>query len=490
MKKKQFLGALLLAATLLTSCGGASDSGASAETPDVSAVETTAAETTAEETSYLSTLTGIDYGGYTFTIIDRSPESNPFWYACDVWAEAENGDPINDAIYARNLAVAEALNVNIAEYNEKKKPVEILKKSVQAGEDAYDAVSDGLSSLASAAVSGYLADLGTMDGLDLSHDWWDQEIVSGFTIGGHVYLITGDIQIMDDRGTWGILFNKPMRETLLLDDPYGLVNDGRWTLDAMQTMAQAALADLDGDGTIVPNKDRLGLGSEAYNMYAFWACGGEKVAGKDENALPVLTLYTERGASALDKIITLNTGDWEADSESFNNGDAEAVDKRFAEGYILFIYGGLRSLSEFRASEVTFGILPAPKFDEAQDRYHTTYSINNCCVMAVPMTTGDPERTGTVLEALAAASADTLSPAYYDVCLSGKYLRDDESEAMLDLLLSTRNFDIGIVFNWGETLNIFYGMYDSKQNTLSSDYAAKEGAIRKDMENFVKAITG
>ena len=103
-------------------------------------------------------------------------------------------------------------------------------------------------------------------------------------------------------------------------------------------------------------------------------------------------------------------------------------------------------------------------------------------------TAGDPARTGNVLEAMAAASADTLSPAYYDVCLTGKYIRDDESEGMLDLIFSTRNFDIGITFNWGGALNIFTGMYSTKQNTFASDCAAKESAILKSIDEFVKTI--
>ena len=86
----------------------------------------------------------------------------------------------------------------------------------------------------------------------------------------------------------------------------------------------------------------------------------------------------------------------------------------------------MRNLSQFRASEVIFGIVPGPKFDETQDRYYTSYSTYNLGVMAVPATAGDPARTGTVLEAMAAASVDTLSPAYYDICLNGKYIRDDE----------------------------------------------------------------
>ena len=60
---------------------------------------------------------------------------------------------------------------------------------------------------------------------------------------------------------------------------------------------------------------------------------------------------------------------------------------------------------------------------------------------------------------------------------------------MLDLIFSTRNFDIGITFNWGNALSIFTGMYSSKQNSFSSDYASKEAVIQKSIEDFIRTIS-
>ena len=63
--------------------------------------------------------------------------------------------------------------------------------------------------------------------------------------------------------------------------------------------------------------------------------------------------------------------------------------------------------------------------------------------LCVPMTTSDPERTGIVLEAMAAESMYTVTPAYYDVALKGKYARDEESLDMLDIILESRCYDLG-----------------------------------------------
>jgi hypothetical protein len=46
----------------------------------------------------------------------------------------------------------------------------------------------------------------------------------------------------------------------------------------------------------------------------------------------------------------------------------------------------------------------------------------------------------------------TVTPAYYDITLEGKQLRDDESAEMLDIILGSRVFDLGQFYQVG-TLN-------------------------------------
>jgi hypothetical protein len=40
----------------------------------------------------------------------------------------------------------------------------------------------------------------------------------------------------------------------------------------------------------------------------------------------------------------------------------------------------------------------------------------------------------------------TVKPAYYDRTLKGKHARDDESQEMLDIIFSTRNYDVGWIY--------------------------------------------
>jgi hypothetical protein len=99
-------------------------------------------------------------------------------------------------------------------------------------------------------------------------------------------------------------------------------------------------------------------------------------------------------------------------------------------------------------------------------------------VMTVPTTNTDLERTGIMLEAMAAESMYTLTPAFYDITLATKALRDAESEETLSMILASRAYDIGEIYDWGGTSAIFYS--DSRE--FASAYARIEQAVETAME--------
>ena len=91
--------------------------------------------------------------------------------------------------------------------------------------------------------------------------------------------------------------------------------------------------------------------------------------------------------------------------------------------------------------ETDFGILPYPMWDESQDGYISR--IEGCVVPLIPLTNTDLDSTGAILEALASASPDTSVAAYYDIALTGKVTRDEDSVEMLDIIYSRRIYDYG-----------------------------------------------
>jgi len=111
--------------------------------------------------------------------------------------------------------------------------------------------------------------------------------------------------------------------------------------------------------------------------------------------------------------------------------------------------------------ESDFGIVPLPKYDEAQDKYYSLVNSYTGALLGVPKSAENLDRVSIILEALSAESRYTLQPAYYDITLQRKYARDEESEAMLDIIFGSRVYDIGSTYEFG-------GVWAASRDTLSA----------------------
>ena len=484
------MAAMLL--SLLISCGGetapadsgsipAADTTASAETAPAETKELTNDEKLAQ---FVASIPDKDYGGYAFRIVTRNEKANAVWKTLDVVSEGENGEPINDAVFLRNRTLEEKLNIVVTDAGvDGQQPNAVATKSILAGEDSFDVVTDGLNFLSKMSVSGYLIDYNTIPGIHLDNEWWDNRLTEGLSLRNKIFFATGDISIMDNTGTWNVLFNKSIAENMHLDNHYQAVENGTWTLDKMHEQASKAAVDLDGDGQMTKT-DRFGFLSEEFNTYALWVGSGEKMIGKDKDDVPYFTMYNERSASVVEKVIAFQC---DAECTAFHALFSSVIDA-FKNEQGLYFLVGMRVIPTLRDMETEFGIIPAPKFSEDQDSYYGTYSFSNFVAYSVPVTIADAERTGVILEAMAGISRYTLTNAYYDITLLGKVIRDDESAGMIDIILHSRSFDLGSIFNWGKTFSIFSSMTSAKSADFASRYTAVEATAQAELEAFLDSL--
>ena len=121
----------------------------------------------------------------------------------------------------------------------------------------------------------------------------------------------------------------------------------------------------------------------------------------------------------------------------------------FQNGQSLYYMQLMNLASSLRDMEADFGILPFPKYDAAQDRYYSTVGSWHSVFFCVPAHMENADRTGTIVEALAYESREIVRPVYYNQILDYKYMRDEESVDMLDIILSTRVFDLGWFYKIG-----------------------------------------
>ena len=487
-----FLGCLL-AVSALASCGGGDTTAVDTSANTASAETTVPAET--ETTRLMPDLPEADYGGYVFRV---SHWEHPGWEsrAChDIYAEAENGETINDAVFARNLVVGEKYNFSISLENVKfDELVTRVRNAVSAGDDAYDLAYLRLFEQKNLVAGGFFVDFNKIPNIDLSKPWWDSGCVESLTVDGKLYLAASSINISDENATAGILFNKQIAANQDLGDLYQLVHDGKWTMDKMHELYSDVTNDVNGDGKM-DGEDLWGFLGGTDVAACFYIGSGGTVVSRDKDGQLYDSLGSEKNFSIVEKVQSIMT-----DTDNFYNHhlgtkELKSTDDNeyrdlFSDGHGLFFWSRMDEVTTLRSMETDFGILPTPKYDEAQENYISFVSQHIMGLMSIPNTASDLARTGTILEALAAESYYTLTPAYYDVALKTKASRDDESAQMLDIIFSNRVYDLGEYFNFGNIFDAINTVSQNESKGMASEYEKKKSAFAKALTKWVEEIEG
>ena len=489
LAKKIFAAISLAALLFMAACGSGAEK--QTEARDASATSENAANQSAPELLYPD-LEAKDFGGYEFTFLTRAANV-PGWYSWehrDIVAEEMNGEVLNDAVYARNLKIEEKYNIKItdaiAEFDQMTSKI---NQSVKAGDDIYDAVCMHVITFPPLAQAGNFLDLFEMPKIDLSKPWWNQGSTKDLSIINRLFIMQGDLLIMDNDAMEAMIFNKKLIQDYNLGSPYDIVKGGEWTFDKLIEMMKNASKDLNGDGQMIAEDDLFGCLVQADTDMSFLISGGEKICAKDENDIPVITFGSERCYRILEAVSELNLdGDNVVNLHRIAEARGPEVQvQMMEEDRALFSWIRMRTVEELRGMDTDFGIIPMPKLEKAQERYITHMNPHTGVGISILRTASDLERTGTVLEDLCAESKYTLQPAYYEINLSGKYVRDDESHEMLDIILSNTAHDIGYVYDFGGfgSTMIYFGM--NKKTDYASTFEKSEQKMQIAIEKTIAA---
>ena len=384
MKKRICI--LFVIAALLTACenGETAETEKTADTAGGTDTET-AAETLSEQEQLLAALPTGDYGGYDFMMLNN--ESN-FAYT-QMGAEELTGEGINDAIYNRNLSIGERFNVKIVGDMDASDAGK-LTSMVKAADSTYDAAFLMTSSAGSNAQNGDFLDITALPDIDITKPYWDQSCIHDLSIGGKVYFMTGDISTIDKKATWILMFNKNLVTSFDLESPYTLVNEGKWTVDKFREMSADVSTDLNGDGTM-DQADQYGLATTPDTVYGlFYSCGGRFVE-KDADDLPVFSVDVDKCSSILEKTGAIMSDRNATLLSSLIKGEENpivTIQNCFIEGRSLFYGEVMFHVNRLREMADDFGIIPMPKYDEAQEHY-ITYTNPAGLMLVIPKTTAD-----------------------------------------------------------------------------------------------------
>ncbi len=490
----------ILALTMLLSasaCGAPSED----ESKPASIAETPAVEDTVPETETEAGLTkddlpeDLDFGGETIAIHVRNgdggdPKGNSIM---EMTVEELTGEILNDAIYNRNKAVEERLNikfVHYADYDWTQYGVALqeIRASISANEDRYDIVAGWCnSSLVSLAADGCFLDLEGVPYIDEEKPWWNQSLVKQNVFGGKRFFLTGEANILTSLGSaMAVFVNEKLAQDYQIGNLTDNVLDGTWTIDKMKEITEMVYQDLNGNGT-ADEADRFGL--VLYNylaadaLYTSFDLHQIKI---DNDGNVSYEPDAERIHTAVEKVNNLH---WNT-TGALGWIPHPVYREMFAQGRALMSFEFMEaSREELREMGDSYYIIPTPKYDEAQEQYYS-YIFNDLTVLSVPVTNQQTDAAFAVMEALSSESYFRVTPVFFNDCMQGKYARTETTIQMLELIRETCYVDYEYVY--GNLFNtpafLFRNLVIGKSSDSASWIAKNTKVIKKMIQEASEAF--
>ncbi len=479
---------LIMLASALAACGSSSDTGAStgplnlgATTGGVSIDD----PNTPGENEYVSTYepSGADYNGAEIVVLVSNKDTqtvNMFEYI------EEDPSVLNAAIHRKNELVKQDYNVTfstIKDCKPKNEGAANMLKAYQSGTLDYHIAYIPTYDVVGLATQGILYDLNKLEGVNLANSWWDQRANTDLSINDQMYFTTGDIDTWDDMEQFIMMFNRSLFTEEITDyevgDLYTMVEEGKWTYDKFYELGRDLTFDSDGDDKMGAG-DNYGMISWDDTIYAVFASTGAKIVKNENNTLSLGLIGDERSIQCMTEYT-----EW-TKQNAYNysrDGSGNKAIAMFREDRALFFMGRLVSLNNYRDMESDFGVIPVPKYSEADD-YYVTISLYHTPMVCTLNSDVDIKMRGDILESCAYWSSQECTPAYREKVLEGTNIRDEGSLMTLKLCANKRIYDIGFFIRPGNINVEVLKLY----RKWSTDYASTYEQFRSAAELDIAAV--
>lgn len=479
---------LSLTATLMASCGNdnadskkpTNESGKVSQTGDnadstYDYIDKYVAELAAESGSY---------NGKTVTIISRDTDLPT--------EEAITGNLTSDALYRRNMEIEDKFDVKIESvlatgegYTDGAPSLEVadkVKTDTLARTGDYDIIICNIMiGGTNMLIDGTIRPVDDLPALNFSKSWWLNNIEDQLSIGGRLYYLTGKVVTGHYSDPAAIIYSKDMAAKYNLGDIYSYVKDGTWTIDKMTEIAA-----------------NIPTGNDTYRYYAEGGLdmlmgGGITLSGRDNDGNPTLPNQLDNNTvSYIEKISSF------FNDKTQNIANANVIIKgadstykdydAWDDGKFLFWFDNMGRAADILERETEFGILPIPKKDESQEEYISYCKADRTQAIFVSKVAKDTEMSAYLIEAMAALSEKHLEPAYYEKLLKGRSAEGIEERQMLDLIYTTKKYDLADIYKWGEIAKTIDNMLATDIEGLASTYRASIRMATREMDEMINSI--
>ncbi len=405
----------------------------------------------------------LNYNNETVTFFVRT-ETDLYKY--ELACEKLLNDPLYDAIHYRNIDVETRLGVRITtigqagDFNSRTEWNERLSTSVLTNTGDYDGTAFYLSTGSPLAKDGIFYNLCDLEKdyggyLEFSKPWWNQSLVNELGVFGTLFFVGGSLTISQVANGNCVFFNRDMFNERFPDEKdttlYQLVRDGKWTADVMANYVSQVWTDVNSNG-VVDDGDIVGVrsgalpGGDGSKLDAWIPAMGLKLTETNMFGEVEIALVNSQTVPAYEKMRNIfgnNPGAF-----LMLSSEEETAETSIQNGNVLFFPETLNYGTHMRESEVNYGVIPAPKYDEDQEDYYIGFG-NVASALAICSNLSDERAVmvSAVLEVLSAESYKQVIPVYYGTILQGQYSREQADAEMYDRILNSFVFSFGFAYS-------------------------------------------
>ncbi len=452
--------------------------------------------------TYKAELPDTKYNGATFTVGGVEPDLYPSITLAFDYEEPQE-EAISDSIYKRNRKIESTLDITfVNEYvGDHMMVLTVFTDNVMADDDIYQLIMLINRHAFSQAVAGYALRPDQIDYIDMTKPWYITKANDAMNICGLPILAYSDECLNAYLQSICVFFNMNLvHDNNEIESPYSLVDKNEWTIDKFYESAEKAISDVNGDGLYVTDDgDVFGIVAEVDSFFpSMWIGADTTVITKDKTNVPMFSAHSNKKLIGIleDLEAELKSDGFFCDSNKefhdvFGGGDAvrNTGTAYFAEGGSLFRVGCVGYIQLLRDMESNFGVVPLPKYDEKQKEF-----LSRMCdgwLHVAPATVRDTKLLGSVLESLGAESKNYVIPAFFDIALENKYIRDEDREStekMLSMIFDNATIDLSDNV-WHEIAgNIIIGQVATGQGGYASALASQYTAVSTEINETVEQI--
>ena len=396
----------------------------------------------------------LNYGGETVTMLYWSDHLHK-----DEFEITEPSDDIvTNASYKRNRTVEQRLNIKFdyastkGNTNNTAQFVQFLNRDIASGACEYDIFGCYGLTTASCATSGLCMDLKQFDYINFDKPWWPEALTEEATIYNKLYFASGDIATSYLYEMYMMFYNTDMiTEYKFATDPLDYALAGTWTWDKFYDYCAAVGANDANVNGEVDGNDKYGFIAEIGTLCPIFFSADLRMFSHDKNG----------GISVAEECFSNKADTFIADFNNFlySSGTAlyyELVDHKvkdfFANSNTLFMINRATVAKTTLAitEGLNYGILPMPKYDEAQEEYVSTlangFSLYGMSIGVASEIRRD-EMCAAVLECLASESYRQISPVLFETVMKLRYSPNAQSSQVYDIVRSTVQFDLSRIFH-------------------------------------------